>query len=60
MRVTFQDGTTRDIALPAETWIQAGTRSIAVGGGVPIAKVVIDPEHHLPERDRSRATWSAP
>jgi hypothetical protein len=60
MRVTFKDGTTRDIALPAETWIQAGARNIAVGGGKPIAKVVIDPEHHLPERDRSHTTWSAP
>ncbi|HWE74271.1 MAG TPA: M1 family metallopeptidase [Stellaceae bacterium] len=60
MRVTFMDGTTRDIAIPAETWIQAGTHTIAVGNGQPIAKVVIDPEHHLPARDRSHTTWSAP
>lgn len=60
MRVTFKDGTTRDIALPAETWIQSGTHTIAVTGQQPIAKVVIDPDHHLPERDRSHATWSTP
>jgi hypothetical protein len=60
MRITFKDGTVRDIALPAEAWIQASTRTIAVGNGRPIAKIVIDPEHHLPVRDRSHTTWSAP
>lgn len=60
MRVTFKDGTISDIAIPAETWIQSGSRTIAVASRQPIAKVVIDPEHHLPERDRAHATWSAP
>jgi len=60
MRVTFKDGTARDIAIPAETWIQSGKRTIAIASQQPVAKVVIDPDRQLPESDRSRATWSAP
>lgn len=60
MRVTFKDGTTSEIALPAESWIQSGRHSFAVGSQQSIARVVIDPDHHLPQRDRSDATWSAP
>jgi hypothetical protein len=60
MRVTFKDGTTSDIAIPAEAWIQTGSHSFAVSSRQPIARVVIDPDHQLPERDRAHATWSAP
>jgi Peptidase family M1 domain len=60
LRVTFKDGTVRDVAIPAETWIQSGSRNIAVASRQPIALVVIDPDHHLPESDRAHATWSAP
>jgi hypothetical protein len=60
MRITFKDGTTSDVMIPAETWIQAASHSFAVDGGQPIARVVIDPDHRVPERDRSRAAWSAP
>ena len=60
MRVTFKDGTTSDIAIPAETWIQSGSHTFTMGSRQPIASVIIDPDRQLPERDRSRATWSAP
>jgi hypothetical protein len=60
MQISFKDGTTRDVAIPAETWIQSGSRTIAVASRQPIVKVVIDPEHQLPERDRSHASWSTP
>ncbi|HEY3920178.1 MAG TPA: M1 family metallopeptidase [Stellaceae bacterium] len=59
MRIAFRDGTTSDIALPAESWIQSGSHSFFVDSHQPIARVVIDPDHHLPQRDRSDATWSA-
>jgi hypothetical protein len=60
MRIMFKDGTTSDVTIPAETWIQSATHSFAVSGHQPIASVVIDPDRHLPERDRAHATWSAP
>src|SRR6185437_3881231 len=55
LRVTFKDGTTSEIALPAESWIQSGRHSFAVGSRQSITRVVIDPDHHLPQRDRSDA-----
>jgi hypothetical protein len=60
MRITFKDGTTSDVTIPAETWIRAASHSFTVDGGQPIARVIIDPDRRLPQRDRSHAAWSAP
>jgi hypothetical protein len=60
MRIAFKDGTSSDIAIPAETWIQSGSHTFMVGSRQPIARVIIDPDRQLPERDRAHATWSAP
>lgn len=60
MRIAFKDGTTRDVVMPAETWIQSGTHTFTVDAGQPIASVIIDPDGRLPESDRAHARWSAP
>jgi hypothetical protein len=60
MRITAKDGTTRDVIIPVETWIQSASHTFALDGGQPIASVIIDPDHRLPERDRSHAAWSSP
>jgi hypothetical protein len=60
MRLTFRDGKTRDIRIPVETWMQSGARTIDVDSDQPIARVVIDPDHRLPDADRSNNTWTAP
>jgi hypothetical protein len=60
MRITFKDGTTSNVIIPAETWIQSASHTFAVDGGHPIASVIIDPDRRLPQRDRSHAAWSAP
>ena len=60
MRITFKDGTTSNVIIPAETWIQSGSHTFAVNGHQPIASVIIDPDRRLPERDRAHAGWSAP
>ncbi len=59
MRVSFKDGTTTDIAIPAETWIQSGAQIFALDSREPIASVVIDPDHRLPERNRADGNWVA-
>ncbi|HUZ11858.1 MAG TPA: M1 family metallopeptidase [Caulobacteraceae bacterium] len=59
VRITFADGTTKDVVMPAETWIQSASHVIAVASHQPIARVVIDPDHRLPDRDRSNNTWPA-
>ncbi|HTX47775.1 MAG TPA: M1 family aminopeptidase, partial [Caulobacteraceae bacterium] len=60
MKITFKDGTTDELAIPAETWIQSASHTFAVDSRQPIASVVIDPDHKVPERDRADSAWSAP
>jgi len=60
LRITFADGTTRDVRLPAETWIQSGAHTLAVDSTQPIRTVVLDPDRRLPAPDRTQMTWKAP
>jgi hypothetical protein len=60
MRITFKDGKTRDLPIPAETWIQSGAHTFTLDTDQPLASVTIDPDHRLPDRDRSNNTWTAP
>lgn len=53
LRVVFADGSVRTLRLPAETWIRQGATAVAVGGTSRVASVTIDPDHKLPDRDRS-------
>ncbi|MGZ6018091.1 MAG: M1 family metallopeptidase [Phenylobacterium sp.] len=52
LRITFQNGQTRDIRIPVETWMQTGRHTYAIDGG-PVAEAVVDPDHRLPDADRS-------
>jgi hypothetical protein len=60
LRIAFKDGTTTDLVMPAETWIQSGRHVFSVDAGKPIASVTIDPDHRIPDRDRSNNVWTAP
>ena len=60
LRVTFADGSTRDIKLPAETWIRQPAVAIGVDGPGKVVKAAIDPDHHLPDRDRTNNEAVAP
>jgi hypothetical protein len=59
-RVTFADGSRRDVAMPAETWIQGGSHVFTLDSRQPVASVVIDPDRLLPERDRAAGAWTTP
>ena len=50
VEVTYRDGTTTRFRLPVETWESKG-ETVWVGEK-PVAKVVIDPEHQLPDDHR--------
>ncbi len=52
LRVTYANGTTRDVRLPAETWIRQASTAVPVPAGT-VVKVELDPDHNLPDRDRS-------
>jgi hypothetical protein len=58
LRVTFRDGKTRDIRIPVETWMQTGRHVYTVEGGA-VAEATIDPDHRLPDGDRSNNSFKA-
>lgn len=53
LRVTYANGQKTDIRVPVETWMQTGTHVFTVEGGGAVAEVTIDPDHRLPDADRS-------
>jgi hypothetical protein len=53
LRVTFGDGTSRDVRLPAETWIRQASTDVPVVGPSPVVRAVLDPDHKIPDKDRS-------
>jgi hypothetical protein len=54
LRVTFASGRTTDIGVPVETWMLSGNHVFALPpGGGPVAEATIDPDHRLPDRDRT-------
>ncbi|MDE1915603.1 MAG: M1 family metallopeptidase [Sphingomonadales bacterium] len=60
LRVEFRDGTTRDYRLPAESWIRQPATTITVEPGKAVARVVLDPDHKVPDRDRSNNSAELP
>ena len=57
VEVKYKDGTTTRFRLPVETWLNKG--EVTWAGEKPVASVVIDPEHKLPDEDRSNNSLSA-
>ncbi|MGE6692706.1 MULTISPECIES: M1 family metallopeptidase [Sphingobium] len=52
LRVTYADGHHIDLAVPVETWIRQGSQTLRIPAG-RIVKAEIDPDHRIPDRDRS-------
>jgi hypothetical protein len=52
LRVTFADGTKRDLRLPAETWIRQASTDVPVVSNSAVVRAVLDPDHKLPDKDR--------
>ena len=53
IEVRYADGQVRRIPLPVETWIQSGKVQLKLAGGAAIVSATVDPDHQLPDRDRS-------
>jgi hypothetical protein len=51
--IHYADGKDERIALPVETWILQGKTVLTRPGAGAIKSVEIDPDHRLPDRDRS-------
>jgi len=59
VEATFQDGTKARTKLPVETWLSRGTYTWTPESKSPIASVVVDPDHQLPDDDRTNNTKKA-
>jgi hypothetical protein len=59
LRVTFADGTSHDLRLPAETWVRQGATAVPVPGPSPVIRAEIDPDHKIPDRDRGNNVVTA-
>ncbi|HEX7800909.1 MAG TPA: M1 family peptidase, partial [Asticcacaulis sp.] len=53
LRVSFADGTTRDVRLEADAWIRHPTTTVYIEPGRTVVSAEIDPDHRLPDKDRS-------
>ena len=60
LELTWKDGTKQRIALPVETWLQSGTRTLRFPAAQPLAAATLDPDHVLPDANRDNNTWKAP
>lgn len=57
LRLTYADGHSVDLRLPAETWIRQAATDVAAPRG-QIIKAELDPDHKLPDRDRANNGWA--
>jgi hypothetical protein len=57
VEVEFEDGTRRRIRLPAETWILRSEAAVQIDSTQRVTKVTIDPDHVIPDKDRSNNVW---
>ena len=56
VELTLRDGSRQRLDLPVETWIQKSSYTLHVSGQ-PVTGVVVDPDHALPDDDRTNNTW---
>jgi len=59
MRLTFADGTSRDVRLPADSWIRQAAVDVPVPGASPVVRAELDPDHKIPDKDRSNNLFAA-
>ncbi len=60
VEVTFKDGFRKERQkLPVETWLSKGTYAWTLDNKSPIASVTVDPDHVLPDDDRTNNSKTA-
>jgi hypothetical protein len=56
LEVTYADGTKDRIRIPAEAWLSKSSATYIFHGDKPATTVTVDPDHVLPDDDRSNNT----
>jgi hypothetical protein len=57
LQVTYADGTTERLRIPAEAWLNKTTATYTFPAGRPATSVTVDPDHVLPDDDRANNTF---
>jgi hypothetical protein len=60
LEVVYKDESKERIRIPAEAWLQKGAGTFTFKMGKPVATVTIDPDHVLPDDDRSNNSITMP
>ncbi|HET7922789.1 MAG TPA: M1 family metallopeptidase, partial [Gammaproteobacteria bacterium] len=58
LRVTYTDGSTRDVRVPVATWMQHNDFAVPVTGDKPVRSAQIDPDGKLPDSNRVNNTFT--
>ncbi|MCH1924299.1 M1 family metallopeptidase [Shewanella sp. C32] len=58
LRLQFKDGTSEDMRLPIEVWMNHNAPSIVLPLTKPLQSVTLDPEHKLPDANRANNTFT--
>ena len=53
VQIDFKDGSHKRVRLPAETWLLKSVVTLPIDSTQPIVTVTVDPDHVLPDRDRT-------
>lgn len=56
VQIDFKDGSQKRMRLPAETWILKTEATVPVDSTQPIVSVTVDPDHVIPDRNRTNNT----
>jgi hypothetical protein len=60
LEVVYKDGTKARVRIPVEAWLSKGTGTFTFKEGKPAATVTVDPDHVLPDDDRSNNVLTLP
>ena len=60
LQVTYKDGTHDRIRIPVEAWLTKGSANFTFHGDKPVTTVILDPDHVLPDDDRTNNTFTMP
>ncbi len=58
LEVVYADGSKQDIRVPVETWLQHRSFVVTVRGDKAVSSATLDPDHALPDKDRSNNTFN--
>jgi hypothetical protein len=58
LEVVYTDGSKQDIRVPVETWMEHRSYDIRVDGDKAVKSATIDPNHVIPDVDRSNNTFT--